>query len=800
MQNRNATPQNGANYPPYGNNSPQNANIPSQNRNATPQNGANYPPYGNNSPQNANIPVQNRNTTPQNGANYPPYGNNSPQNANVSPQYGTYINQNGNVPPQNNNLKPQGNNINEKPLSENKINDTKPISPTEVPMANAKNPSVEPKIPFNPQIQQNIPPQKPSMPKNSSNFETKFAKNILGVLAAILIFFGIGSFAILAFDYMTDGLQIAMMFIFSFAFTAVGFIVQKKSKISLGSALFATGIGSIYISLLATYVFFGAINQYVFFVLAGVWACVTIFLSTFFDKSIYCIIGKIGVIISLSLGVANYESNEQYLFLIVYFVILTSAYLFASYKLSNVGKVIITIMSIMSTVIVTYVTESMLTAYDPQPLIMVSATIIIVYNFAFILQSVFMSKHYTNKELSTVLTAIVLFITATNIYSLIFKFDGIINTRYVYALLAVSFVIMFIISEFTSLRKHTINLRPIYSGIVIAMASVAFMASFEQHILDHFMLLPIVVPLMIYGLLRKDVPLYLEGLVIFIVSTFIVFISSDGELTLYALSLISLVGILVYFYKDTWVKTLNVLYISITLWLIYGFISEGVWLIRDLIGTSSFITYFSPQILASAGCLVAIILLCVRNFSSIGVNEFKDLTKKLDLTTRNKAVYIYYRILNFVFLINLVSYLYIGTLPLVLKLIIVLITTAAIFVGLNETLTSKFNKWSGFYLGIKLVLYTNFVLYSFIEYTDYSYLLSLICMAISMLFIFYGFNKLISSFRLFGLYLSLFSILKLILVDLNYENSILRVLSFIISGLFCFVIVFMYNKKAEQIK
>jgi uncharacterized membrane protein len=59
-------------------------------------------------------------------------------------------------------------------------------------------------------------------------------------------------------------------------------------------------------------------------------------------------------------------------------------------------------------------------------------------------------------------------------------------------------------------------------------------------------------------------------------------------------------------------------------------------------------------------------------------------------------------------------------------------------------------------------------------------------------------SKNIKAFRLYGLYLSIFSVFKLLLFDIAASNSLLRVFSFIGAGILCFIIVWFYNKMSEN--
>ncbi len=46
----------------------------------------------------------------------------------------------------------------------------------------------------------------------------------------------------------------------------------------------------------------------------------------------------------------------------------------------------------------------------------------------------------------------------------------------------------------------------------------------------------------------------------------------------------------------------------------------------------------------------------------------------------------------------------------------------------------------------------------------------------------------------YGLVLSIISVIKLIIIDISYDNLALRAASFLVCGLLCFAISYIYNK------
>ena len=157
---------------------------------------------------------------------------------------------------------------------------------------------------------------------------------------------------------------------------------------------------------------------------------------------------------------------------------------------------------------------------------------------------------------------------------------------------------------------------------------------------------------------------------------------------------------------------------------------------------------------------------------------------------------VYFKICNTILLIT--NLILLHAYPIgILKIAMLLLTFAQCFVGMKEILNSKINMLTGFYIGIKLTLYMNIALFSFISYGTVPFISSILCLIIAIFAIKFGFSKNIKAFRLYGLYLSIFSVFKLLLIDIGAANSLLRVFSFIGAGILCFIIVWFYNKMSE---
>ena len=79
-----------------------------------------------------------------------------------------------------------------------------------------------------------------------------------------------------------------------------------------------------------------------------------------------------------------------------------------------------------------------------------------------------------------------------------------------------------------------------------------------------------------------------------------------------------------------------------------------------------------------------------------------------------------------------------------------------------------------------------------------SQIMSIVLLIIAAASIAVGFKINNKSLRLYGLILSIVAVAKLILIDISYDNSLMRAFSFLICGLICFAISIAYNRMERR--
>ncbi len=186
------------------------------------------------------------------------------------------------------------------------------------------------------QARQNQPQMPQIQPqKIQKNTESFVGKHLMAVMASVLIFISLILLAKVITPMLTDGIKIFLMFALSFAFAGFGLYqyYQKKEQpfyLVLGTC----GIGAIYVSLFVTAIYFQALSEVPLFVLLLIWAVAVLKLSVF-KPVLFQAIGNAGIVISVFFGVlqcVGEHDETKFLILTVYFLAGAVIYLIANRK------------------------------------------------------------------------------------------------------------------------------------------------------------------------------------------------------------------------------------------------------------------------------------------------------------------------------------------------------------------------------------------------------------------------------------------------------------------------------------
>lgn len=632
------------------------------------------------------------------------------------------------------------------------------------------------------------------VPKKQESLETNVGKNVMGILASILIFIGLSSFIVLMLDSMSEIVKMCLMFVFSGGLLGLGLWRNSKKQTGFSTSLTACGMGSIYISLFMTLTYFQFINDIVFFILLAVWAIISLILERSIKSSSFNIIGIIGISLSVMMGVFSNPTEIQSVLIIMFFTVFGSLYFIDSIKGSSAVSITISIINAITSLVVTVFAMDLI-EFDATVLGYIGVLLLLVYSlFHFGVITLGYAKKWNINDGALVILWLSVFVNSIIQFTFIGNEVEFLNTTLGVLFTFIAFVSYIIISEYSGKNNLCSGLiRYIISIPSIIVVTIYWSILFAETDMYMFGFLPIFGILLVYGL-KNNIKVYTVisnillssySLMLFLTSLFEVSYNSlEYTYIVYIISHVVLfMGIQYFFRFDDFYEKFK----SINLTVIGSGVATLIFLLSEAYASSEYLGVFGLIVALSVMVLYALLSNYCCKWNSAEVNK-------------QIGHIIYFRIFNAILLmVGLMVLCNYSVDELLYKLGLIILTSIQCFVGVKETLLNKnYNGWSGFYIGLKFTLYLNIVLFSFIDYSELAFVCSIVCLLLAIISIWFGFNKQIKSFRLYGLYLSIFSVLKLILVDLTYDNSLLRVAGFIGAGILCFVIVWIYNKMSEN--
>ena len=163
--------------------------------------------------------------------------------------------------------------------------------------------------------------------KKSSGFEDNLGGKVMGIVAAVLVFIGLFLFGSLLYERLGDPARIASLFLISFFLLGAGLFLERKRISWFTASLVGCGFGAVYISLFITALYFRVFSVEVLYLLLLFWLT-GVGLYVFRRRSyVVASLGQLGIAFSVIFGCMGIESKGQFTFLCLYFTILSFLYL-----------------------------------------------------------------------------------------------------------------------------------------------------------------------------------------------------------------------------------------------------------------------------------------------------------------------------------------------------------------------------------------------------------------------------------------------------------------------------------------
>ncbi len=656
---------------------------------------------------------------------------------------------------------------------------------------------VHQKLPAQPVIQPSLNqmPQTPpptvlpsSYQKKPSNMEDIFGRNLMGILASVLILIGMVLFGTVVVPALSDGMKILCMYLISFLVTAAGMLFMKKSPANkFFISLTGLGAGGVFLSLIMSNVYFHLFGDLLTYFLLFVWAAGTIFLSRYEKKlsgtdhkiKIFEIIGQLGVMISVILGCvlcAGRKDSFKFLMLAVYHLIAVFTFHCSTVKTAKTENRI------------------MLSAgkYKVQNHIFKLMNLwILILSYLIFIITPGSTYRMTVKEF---LITFVFFMTLAVDLLTAYKEEK--DTDFSHAWYHAFFIAYALPGVLLFLQSGLLRLPEILLSYALCVLLLLFIESQEKKyapaaeipLFCIILLLLIrkeasagilsillaVIPLMLIGMRKKN-DIWLGA------ATASVYLWTFGQLLFYSVNLQTILAVslctVVYLYirtktENTAVRLFGYPIILIAVTAIFSIYFTDI--IDHLIGNE--IRHFKA----------------ISAFSIAGI--FHIIMTKTDCF-HSPDEKVLSRVINVILMLmgcQAISHHEIPFIP-------ILIAVGVFTLNSRELLEEQEAKqrpdnrpyWVMAYITFKYTILLAVILYAF---QTPEFLISISLLVFAVCSIIAGFWKKKKGYRLYGLVLSMISIFKLVMLDADIKDAVTGSVSFIICGLLCFAISFIYNK------
>ncbi|MDE7422214.1 MAG: DUF2339 domain-containing protein, partial [Lachnospiraceae bacterium] len=616
-----------------------------------------------------------------------------------------------------------------------------------------------------PQFQNSVPQPDMDTPQQASkkkDLENVIGQSWMGIFASVLIFISLILFATVLAPLLTDTIKMAAMYVTSIGFTTFGLIKLQKQKNRTYLAISSCGVGAIYISLLLSHLYFGAIGYIALYVLIFVWAVFVCYLSKLRDQ-VFQIIGQFGISIALLFGdiLCLQTQDSMKLFMLSLFFMLTASVFYVSNFRKEFHKNIVNHIFNCFNVIQLWRCLSSMT--DTDNFIILAGVVMVLFlvaQFYFFLISE-MKENYVSFSIFTVINTTLLMLFLSEIIQSEDICNGIC--------FIIGCILLVIVDRKYNKKKNAgKNILQIYS-ILFMWMSVSPITIFPEPINLVFLMLLF----LLLGYLREQEIYKYGSLVIFCSYWF----STTTVISYFCLGLLYW-AVLVYF-----MYTKREQY-TITCKLI--FYIAGLWFLGEKL--SSILRNVDLD-LAQTSSLVVMGVLNLLAMKSIFIKNFRTLQEE-------KNSVIVTCIVNAIFMAwNLSAIMEVAN--QVCHCVLILLAILLFVANTKNLIAKKEGLASGIYIGIKFTVLLVTILSSF---DAANYVISVSSFLFAIVSIVVGFRLHLRAFRIYGLILSMLSVIKLIMIDIRYDNTLGHALSFFVSGILCFTISMIYNVIDKKMK
>ncbi len=616
------------------------------------------------------------------------------------------------------------------------------------------------------------------------DFETLLGKNTMAVGASILTFIALVLFARVIAYYLTDEIKMALMFLFSFCIVGAGefYARKEKSNKSWANVLLGVGVGALMISLFVSHAYFKAFNIYVLY---GLMTAVTLYIS-YLDKKrsiIFAVIGQLGVIISLLFGLSEIGEEYGYIITIILMLVMESPFLISDVIAGKFSNFVVTWLGVnLSFIIfnsVNVITQGIVYrngAIDAYPIgadwfgfiIGILATFYVTY----------ITRKFTKtpreKTVHIYLVLVNTFLIGCGVFAYVYNNELSSDIRNYFWIVAIA-LFEFVLFYIDRYKESDDTARNVFVGILMLLAYTRLFTNYGYLAMILTTILALIY--VAYGYIKEN-KIFIYSAMAFLLHPLSHFAEKDG------IRIAELLILVAIFMGYTVLRIKNKKEIDRPVNYIMYFISYIV--VIDIF-KSLFVVTDNNRDAIKIGLLA--VFFGIQLVTSILVKKFKD-----------ESEYFNYIYVCAHALLMFGSFYVVGTVNGITAYIFASLLMLVIFSINNKMIRGYLRENTGVYIAVKYTVAIWWILKG--AYVS-GFAFSILFLILAIIAIGFGFAKDDQSVRIYGLVLSMISIAKLILYDVKYTDTAVRALGFLVCGVLCFVISYIYhridskNSKAE---
>ncbi len=612
-------------------------------------------------------------------------------------------------------------------------------------------------------------PQLYQAPVRNSSTESWIGKHLMGVLASILIFIALVLFASLIIPYMNDGVKITMMFAVSIGLSIGAYFQHvKKPENTFFTALLACCLGCTYLSVLVTRIHFEVINDLFMYILLFIWAAVVLIIGRK-ESRLFQAIGDAGFVISAFLG-AGIKDTALVIPMLFYLCILGGAFQYTFWK----NKTQRLIQSCINLGIIFYfavVIGDKISIGVPLTIAAIILMLISAGYYAYFLFGNLLTEDADNTFMA--------FGSAIALASSYMLFGDCVNT--VKWLDIIVFFAIVVVAEAALLMGiaksdkpyvRSFNIAWTTGWIIVGLIRICF--NYEEFF-DTGIIFVALLAVALYGI-RRDIKGFRNQAAILAAAMIILELIGNSSVLFYGAAFIFAVVVFIF---EAFV--VNKYALSKIIFYVMTQVCMGLFLCTALEDSlAKFVELRELLVIATMGIFNAAMIFLKLDHDSAG-NKDKQISTVLNIFNVIGMLVGLYNIENV-------------DSP-VLQGLYIVFTVALACINLPRHFASGGSE--KLYTGIKFGI---ILLVSLFGYDAEGFVVSVAILLFAIVCIAVGFNKTFGAkeLRLYGLILSMICVAKFIMIDITYENTIGRAISFLVSGILCFGISAIYNHFEKQ--